>query len=58
MSYFLQVVKKSGVVNSSAGNMTSLTRNISSLLELSLKEQGIPHITAETSGNIAQQVFT
>uniref|UniRef100_A0A674MC73 non-specific serine/threonine protein kinase n=1 Tax=Takifugu rubripes TaxID=31033 RepID=A0A674MC73_TAKRU len=51
-SQLKQVIKKSGVVNSSAGNITSLTRNISSLLELSLKEQGIPHITAETSVNV------
>lgn len=58
MYYFLQVVKKSGVVYSNAGNMTTLTRNISALLELSFKEEGISNITAETSGNVAVQVFT
>lgn len=50
------MVKKTGVVNSNAvGSMTSLTKNISSLLEISFEEQGIPHITAETSGNGAVQ---
>nr|XP_061829730.1 serine/threonine-protein kinase SMG1-like isoform X1 [Nerophis lumbriciformis] len=46
-----QVVKMSGAVNSSnaVGNLSPLCQNISALLELSLVEQSIPHITTETS---------
>ncbi|XP_068192330.1 serine/threonine-protein kinase SMG1 isoform X2 [Antennarius striatus] len=49
-----QVMKKSGVGNSSnaVGSVSPLSRNISALLELPLEEQGIPHITAETSVNV------
>ncbi|XP_072224935.1 serine/threonine-protein kinase SMG1 isoform X3 [Leuresthes tenuis] len=48
-----QVVKKSGAINSCAlGNMSPLSRNIAALLELPLEDQGIPHITAETSVNV------
>ncbi|XP_008297822.1 serine/threonine-protein kinase SMG1 [Stegastes partitus] len=49
-----QMVKKSGTVNSSStlGSMSPLSRNIAALLDLPLEDQGIPHITAETSVNV------
>ncbi|XP_029946461.1 serine/threonine-protein kinase SMG1 isoform X1 [Salarias fasciatus] len=50
-----QVVKKSGVLNSSSaapGITSPLSRNIAALLELPLEDQGIPHITAETSVSV------
>ncbi|XP_023140718.2 serine/threonine-protein kinase SMG1 isoform X2 [Amphiprion ocellaris] len=49
-----QVIKKSGTVNSSStlGSMTPLSQNIASLLDLPLEDQGIPHITAETSVSV------
>lgn len=53
------MLKKSGAVNScSVGNMSPLSQNITALLELPVEDQGIPHITAETSGNISGVVFT
>ncbi|XP_077940467.1 serine/threonine-protein kinase SMG1 isoform X6 [Gasterosteus aculeatus] len=45
-----QVVKRSGAVNSS--NASLLSRNVAALLELPLEDQGIPHITAETSVSV------
>ncbi|XP_068605668.1 serine/threonine-protein kinase SMG1 [Brachionichthys hirsutus] len=49
-----QVMKKSGAGNPSnaVGSASPLSRNISALLELPLEEQGIPHITAETSVSV------
>ncbi|KAM9843156.1 serine/threonine-protein kinase SMG1 [Aulostomus maculatus] len=49
-----QVAKKSGAVNSSnaVGNMSPLCQNIAALLELPLVDQGIPHITTETSVSV------
>ncbi|XP_035470486.2 serine/threonine-protein kinase SMG1 isoform X2 [Scophthalmus maximus] len=49
-----QVVKKSGTVNSSnaASSMSPLSWNIAALIELPLEDQGIPHITAETSVSV------
>ncbi|XP_067343536.1 serine/threonine-protein kinase SMG1 isoform X2 [Channa argus] len=49
-----QVVKKSVAVNSSnaVGSMSPLSRNVAALLELPLEDQGIPHITTETSVSV------
>ncbi|XP_028267220.1 serine/threonine-protein kinase SMG1 isoform X1 [Parambassis ranga] len=54
MPQLKQVVKKSGAVNSSSnlGSMSPLSRNIAALLELPLEDQGIPHITTETSVSV------
>ena len=38
--------------------MSPLSRNITALLELPVEDQGIPHITSETSGNITGVVFS
>lgn len=38
--------------SSELGNLSTISQNISALLEVSLEDQGIPHITAETSGDI------
>lgn len=38
--------------SSELGNMSTISQNISALLEVSLEDHGIPHITAETSGDI------
>lgn len=48
----VQVVKKSGAVNSSnaAGTMSLLSQNVAALLEIPFEDQGVPHITTETSG--------
>lgn len=36
--------------SSEFGNMTTVSQNISALLEVSLEDHGVPHITVETSG--------
>lgn len=38
--------------SSELGNMSTISQNISALLEVSLEDHGIPHITTETSGDI------
>lgn len=48
-----QVAKMSAAGNSSEfGNMTTISQNISALLEVSLEDHGVPHITVETSVNV------
>ncbi|XP_056143769.1 serine/threonine-protein kinase SMG1 [Lampris incognitus] len=51
-----QVVKGSGAFNTAnpgtAGNLSLLSRNIAALLELPMEDQGIPHITAETTVSV------
>lgn len=38
--------------SSELGNMSTIGQHVSALLEVSLEDHGIPHITAETSGDI------
>ncbi|XP_029016036.1 serine/threonine-protein kinase SMG1 [Betta splendens] len=49
-----QVAKKSGTVNSSnaAGSMSVLSQNVAALLEIPFEDQGVPHITTETSVSV------
>lgn len=38
--------------NSSSSSLSALSKNISGLLELPLEDQGMPHITTETTGKL------
>lgn len=43
--------------SSEIGNVSTISQNISVLLEVSLEDQGIPLITAETSGDTFIYLF-
>ena len=45
-----QVVKRSGVMTPGVAALPPISRNITALLELPLEDQGMPRITAETTG--------